>query len=56
MGLALGTGLAGCAGKMSADAAPPVPAVTSTGITVGSAVCDGAADGPADGPADGRRL
>jgi peroxiredoxin len=37
LGLLIGSGLSGCAGKISADAAPPVPAVTASGLTVGSA-------------------
>lgn len=32
----LGVALAGCAGKISADATPPIPAITTTGLTVGS--------------------
>ncbi|MGB1699676.1 MAG: peroxiredoxin family protein [Nannocystaceae bacterium] len=38
LALTVGAGLAvtGCAGKMTADAAPPVPAVTTSGLTVGS--------------------
>jgi len=37
LGLLVAGGLSGCAGKISADAAPPVPAVTASGLTVGSA-------------------